>query len=160
MSEHVYNSPKWWASFLRWEPGVQLEFVHEAIAMEHGLSPRWADEFWADAHSSWEENGRVHVFDGELSMPELAMILAGHEFVVRHDVPLVIDLVDVVEEGNVVPLALPRYSVAKWNINLKTAAELLRTRFVWIAGWRLHRLKTRGETTLYYGAARTTPKQN
>jgi hypothetical protein len=111
MSEHGYNSPKWWASFFQWEPGVQLEFVHEAIAMEHGLSTQWADEFWADAHFLWEENGRVYVFDDEFTLPKLAMILAGHEVVVRHEVPLVIDLIDVIENGNAVPLAIPRYTL-------------------------------------------------
>ncbi len=160
MSMHEPNTPRWWKEFFRYDPGIQLEFVHEAIAKECGEDARWADEFWADAHSSWHEANRVHVFDGELTVAQLALLLAGHEFTIAHEIPLIIEQFDVIERQSPTPLALPRYTAARWKEQLAAADVLLRSRFAWIVGWRANRIKHRAETSLEYDAQRSNPASN
>ena len=160
MHLHKPNTPEWWALFFECDRSAQLPLVHEAIAVEFGLSPEWDDKFWNRAITHWERKKRALMFQGDFSTPQMAMMLAGSELTVAQEMPFVIEQVEIIEHRWRLPLALPRYDVGRWTVEVDSAYMLLRERFPWVWGWRKQCIADRAEATLGYRAALTDVGKN
>jgi hypothetical protein len=140
MSFEPIYTPAWWASFFSWDPGVQLEFVHEALETSLGLPKRWGDKTWGDICEAQEEQGRHHMIPQPFDVRHLMVMYSGNIFGQPNQWGL-ISMDDSLGRYDTFYFTIEGVSPECWKSMLELAETRIVTEFSWVKGWRENCIK-------------------
>lgn len=138
--EPIYT-PAWWSRFFSFEPGIQLEFVQEALETSLGLAKNWGDKTWGDIYEAQHEHERVHMIPQPFDVRHLMVMYPGAIFGKPNDWGR-IGLEDSLDRYDTLYFTVQGVSPAEWSEMLILAETRITTEFAWIKGWRDNCIKS------------------